>query len=271
MRQTGTSPDPDVVASAATRRLLHAETAAEVREILLATVRQFGAEVVPAERTDVATLPVDLTLGGGAPLVPAADPGSDARVNLERHLPTLVADARHTLDGIARAEHLSREATLDSLTRLGNRTTFSRLLARLGTDDVVVAIDLDEFKEANDTYGHPAGDEVLRTFASCLLDHLRAGDHAVRLGGDEFALVLTGSDPDGARQVVERLRRAWHRRRPLPVGFSAGIAGGERSGHEAHEAADRALYVAKAAGRGQTRAVDELPTDTTRTTRASAS
>ncbi len=241
-----------------------------MRGVLLTTVRQLGADVVPAGRTDVATLPVDLTLGGGAPLVPAAEPGSDVRMDLERHLPTLVADARHTLDGIARAEHLSQEATLDSLTRLGNRTTFSRLLARLGANDVVVAIDLDEFKEANDTHGHPAGDEVLRTFASCLLDHLRAGDHAVRLGGDEFALVLTDSDPDGARHMVERLRQAWDQRRPLPVSFSAGIAGGPRAGHEAHEAADRALYVAKAAGRGRTRSADELPVDTTSTIRADA-
>lgn len=265
MGLTGPSLAPDAVATAATRQLLRAETAAEVRSILQAAVHDLGGGVVPADRADETALPVDLALGGGAPLLPTAPVGSAARTALERHVPGLVADARHALDGIARIDHLSREATLDSLTRLGNRTMFNRLLARLGPDDVVVAIDLDEFKEANDTHGHPAGDEVLRAFAACLLEQIRAGDHALRLGGDEFALVLSASTGDGVHRMLERLRLAWNERRPLPVTFSAGVAPAGLTGHDAHEAADRALYLAKAAGRGRTRVADVPSADDQRT------
>lgn len=246
-------PDATEVVGSATRALLRAETADEVRDILLSAVAQLGGHILRARAADETALPVDLTLGRREPLVPAAAPGSIARAQLERHLPGLVADARHALDNIARTEQLAREASLDGLTRLGNRATFSRLLSRLGPDDVVVAIDLDGFKATNDTHGHAAGDEVLRLFATCLTEQLRASDHAVRLGGDEFSLVLIDSDPEGARQMVERLREVWHQRRPYPVDFSAGIAAATGGGPQTQVAADRALYAAKAAGKGRTR------------------
>ena len=253
-------PDADVVANGVTRQLLHAESATEVRDILLHAVRQLGGTTVLAAHADDDALPVDLSLGAGQPLLPTAVPGSAAHASLERHLPRLVADARRALDLISRAERLSLEATTDGLTRLGNRTSFMRLLSRSDTDDVIVALDLDGFKEVNDRYGHAAGDQVLRDFAACLVDHLRAGDHAMRVGGDEFALVLPSTDIAGADALVDRLRTAWYERRTHPVGFSAGLARNRSTPATTHEAADRALYAAKGAGKDRT-SVAEPGTD----------
>ena len=244
--------DGAVVATGATRQLLHAETPDEVREILLQAVHALGGTTTISRDADDDAIPVDLALGGGEPLLPVAPRDSVARMHLERHLPALVADARQALDSIARRERLSRDAAVDSLTRLGNRATFARLLSRLVVDDVVVALDLDGFKGINDTHGHAAGDEVLRSFAACLRDHLRAGDHAARIGGDEFALVLTDTDIDGARQMLERFRAAWQQRRTYPVDFSAGVTTNAGAGAATHELADQALYAAKAAGKGRT-------------------
>lgn len=253
MPGSGALPDAETIVDGVVRQLLHAESAGEVRAILLASVHRLGGFTVLADHADESALPVDLTMGAGEPLLPVAEPGSPARVNLERHLPTLVADARHALDVIARTERLSREASTDSLTRLGNRETFARLLARLGSADLVVAIDLDGFKEVNDTFGHPAGDELLRDFAACLLEHLRAGDHAMRLGGDEFALVLPGTPVEGAGALLDRLRVDWRDRRSRPVDFSAGVTPVLATPTETRQVADRALYEAKAQGKGRTR------------------
>ena len=253
-------PPADVVVNGVARQLLHADSADQVRAILLTAVHQLGGTTVTADHADGLALPVDLTLGQGEPLLPAADPGSVAHMHLERHLPGLVADARQALDAIARTDRLSQEATTDSLTRLSNRTTFFRLLSRLGPGDLLVALDLDGFKEVNDTHGHAAGDQVLRDFATCLVDHLRAGDHAVRLGGDEFALVLFATGVDGAVSMLDRLRGAWHDRRPHRVDFSAGLTPGLSTSEQTRDAADRALYAAKAAGKGRT-SVAEQPND----------
>jgi len=252
-------PDAEVIVNGVARQLLHAESADEVRAILLTAVHQLGGATVLADGADASAFPVDLTMGAGQPLLPVADPGSAARTNLERHLPGLVADARQALDGIARTERLSREAATDSLTRLGNQATFARLLARLGPADLVVAIDLDDFKAVNDTYGHLAGDEVLRDFAACLGQHLRASDHAIRLGGDEFALVLVGTGVEDAVALLDRLRVAWRDRSSHPVGFSAGLTSRLTSPEATREVADRALYAAKAAGKGRTSVA--APTD----------
>ncbi len=251
--------DVDAIVNGSTRELLHAESAAEVRGILLAAVDRLGGSTVVADQADVTALPVDLTLGGGAPLLPTAEPDSVARMHLERYLPGLVADARQALDALARTERLSQQATTDHLTQLGNRATFARLLSRLGRRDLIVALDLDGFKAANDTHGHSAGDEVLREFAACLREHLRANDHAVRLGGDEFALVLTGTGVESGLVMLDRLRAAWQEQRSHPVDFSAGLAPCLTSPAETRERADHALYAAKTAGRGQTIVADRPP------------
>jgi diguanylate cyclase (GGDEF)-like protein len=118
--------------------------------------------------------------------------------------------------------------------------------------DSLAVLDLDHFKELNDTAGHAAGDECLRRFAADVRATLRESDYAARLGGDEFLLVLPNAGA-GAQAVVERLRRRWGAHERL-VGFSAGIA--IRQQDEAPTAtlkrADEALYLAKRGGRGIT-------------------
>ncbi len=106
-------------------------------------------------------------------------------------------------------------ATTDGLTGLANRRAFDSILqveqasaARYGHPLSLILLDIDAFKEYNDTYGHPAGDERLRTVAEILRANLRAPDVAARYGGDEFALVLPHTGKAGAMALAERLRIA---------------------------------------------------------------
>lgn len=110
-------------------------------------------------------------------------------------------------------------ATHDSLTHLGNRTLFhAKLEAAIqnapknGTRPAVILIDVDFFKQINDSLGHDAGDAVLCNFASCLRDVVRAGDTVARLGGDEFGIVLTSIKDSVQLEAIvqslsERLRK----------------------------------------------------------------
>lgn len=235
----------------ATRQLLDVETVDAAAAILLRTVHRLGGWTIPARLDDGRVIPVDIALGTGEPLLPAAEPGTDARVLLERHLPPLVADARAIADRLIRTEHLTAAATADALSGLANRRSFDRAVARVTDRDVVVIIDLDSFKQVNDTAGHQTGDEVIRTFGACLRAQVREGDMAARVGGDEFVLLLRDTDPDGAEQMLERIRVDWSNRRPHPVTFSAGVARSGGDGGDALRAADAALYDAKDA-RGTT-------------------
>jgi diguanylate cyclase (GGDEF)-like protein len=123
-------------------------------------------------------------------------------------------------------EELRHQAMHDPLTGLPNRTLFMdrtqhalHLAARNGLWPAVLYIDLDGFKPVNDTYGHEAGDVVLRTFAERLHGCLRAADTAARLGGDEFAVLLHGPiDEVGVTRVLERIRAELG----LPMDLGAG-------------------------------------------------
>ncbi len=119
--------------------------------------------------------------------------------------------------------------------------------------------DLDHFKRVNDDFGHRAGDQVLRDFAQLLASHVRTEDVVARYGGEEFAVVCRGTDEKQAAVLAERLRSAveketfLHDAQQIPVTVSIGIAGtreqGEYDREGLVEAADRALYAAKSAGR----------------------
>ena len=118
----------------------------------------------------------------------------------------------------------------------------------------LVICDLDHFKRVNDTLGHPAGDDVLRTFSDLLRACTREDDVAVRLGGEEFALVLSGVGEREALAVAERLRRevaSTFRDFPVPISVSVGIADGARDqdAEALVRAANRALFAAKRLGR----------------------
>jgi len=157
---------------------------------------------------------------------------------------------------IERADMLSQltdMASTDALTGLPNRRAWETSLERALSEDQGVALamlDLDHFKEFNDTHGHPAGDRLLRETAAAWREELRAGDLVARLGGDEFALLLPDCNAANALEVVERLRL----RIPNEQTCSAGIATHEPgTAPEALMAqADTALYEAKTAGRDRT-------------------
>lgn len=160
---------------------------------------------------------------------------------------------------------LLKLATTDELTGTLNRRAFvaqfERHLgrhSRSGEPLSLVLFDLDHFKRVNDTYGHPAGDEVLRHAVQVLELALRPGDTVGRFGGEEFAVVVSSSGPFTAREIAERARVALAGApvcldgRLIWVTSSVGIASfpvhGETVG-ELIQAADSALYLAKAAGR----------------------
>lgn len=141
-------------------------------------------------------------------------------------------------------------AHTDALTGLGNRRDLQARLATARPGDTVAVVDLDHFKQLNDTLGHAAGDRVLTEFGMLLGACLRSGDYAARYGGEEFALLLTDTTPAHARSVLTRLRGHWALLQPA-VTFSAGFTacGWHDNPDAALRAADQALYAAKGAGR----------------------
>jgi diguanylate cyclase (GGDEF)-like protein len=164
-----------------------------------------------------------------------------------------------------RLQAAMRALTLrDDLTGLYNRRFFESELQReversrrFRHDIALVMMDLDRFKDYNDTFGHRAGDEALRSVAACLVAsaHRRA-DALIRYGGEEFAVLLPQTNVVGARRVAERFRRAVAAcgdfQRPLTV--SAGVAalrGEACDGERLVLEADQALYQAKREGRNR--------------------
>jgi diguanylate cyclase (GGDEF)-like protein len=134
-----------------------------------------------------------------------------------RHATALVAMRR-------RLAHLSR---VDPLTRCLNRRGFDERLeqslgeaVRTGRPITLVVIDLDRFKEVNDTYGHQAGDDLLGWTARAMSSELRGYDAVGRLGGDEFAVLLNDVGPDEAQELVTRLRTALDGVAPASFGYA---------------------------------------------------
>jgi diguanylate cyclase (GGDEF)-like protein/PAS domain S-box-containing protein len=157
-------------------------------------------------------------------------------------------------------EELRHMAQHDSLTGLANRSLFNRRLseALAGEGSVaVLLLDLDHFKEVNDTLGHPVGDTVLQGTASRLRQCAGEGSTVARLGGDEFAVIVTGySDVAEVRKLARRIIEAANRPHEVAgetalVGASAGISlSGTRDPERLLKEADIALYVAKGDARG---------------------
>jgi diguanylate cyclase (GGDEF)-like protein len=157
-------------------------------------------------------------------------------------------------------------AELDELTGSCNRRCIMRMLeeevsrshrTKLGCS--IVLIDIDFFKRINDTYGHPTGDEVLRTFAITVFANIRSIDRFGRIGGEEFLLVLPDTPHETAVRILERLRAIiadldWSALSPgMRVTVSAGVAT-LRPGENPDAIlarVDRALYQAKARGRNR--------------------
>jgi len=167
-----------------------------------------------------------------------------------------------------KSEMLSERARRDGLTNLLNHRSFHDVLESLfasrGASRLEVSVamlDVDHFKQFNDSFGHPAGDDVLRTVASLLASNVRAHDTAARYGGEEFAVVMPGTDAEGALALAERIRTTIERHawplRPLTVSVGVATAGrGLDTPSSLVDAADRALYKAKESGRNRTLAFD---------------
>lgn len=141
-------------------------------------------------------------------------------------------------------ERDQRLRTHDHLTGLLNRSGLQHYLhlrpraGRITLPRTLVMADVDGFKALNDTRGHAAGDAALRQLARSWTQHLRPDDVIVRLGGDEFLIILPGTDVDGARALVARLRQS----SPLP--WSAGVVdwAPDEEFASAHRRADRLMY-----------------------------
>ncbi len=175
---------------------------------------------------------------------------------------------------LSRSDRISREALVDGLTGVYNRKYFDQKLQmeleraqRSMAPLSLVMIDVDCFKNFNDTYGHPAGDRVLVAVADCVRRQVnRATDVMARYGGEEFAVVLPSSDKLGAQLIAEKMRQAVAAM-AIPhsaslvaqtVTISLGVAchdphGSVCTATELLELADKALYGAKRAGRNVVR------------------
>ena len=183
-----------------------------------------------------------------------ADLGSLALVNTEMFL---------RLESVANADSLTNLSTKRFLNvRLGNLTHQAEQTHKPLS---VIMFDIDHFKKFNDTYGHLAGDEILKSVAMLLKSHLRHDDIAARYGGEEFVAVLPSTTKEDAVRIAEKIRQAIGQHPFLPgqgegktgpvtVTVSGGVASHLVDGASSNEilsAADQALYIAKEKGRNQ--------------------
>lgn len=167
--------------------------------------------------------------------------------------------------------HLEAQSVTDMLTGIQNRRSFDIKLEeeclraeRYNTACSLLMIDIDHFKEFNDTFGHPAGDETLRAVANLLQSEMRAHDFLFRYGGEEFAIILPNTTLKGAFVIGERFRRtvqraSWKKR---AITISIGAASMDENiklPKDLLQASDHALYHAKQSGRNRVSSIaDEV-------------
>jgi diguanylate cyclase (GGDEF)-like protein/PAS domain S-box-containing protein len=184
------------------------------------------------------------------------------RTRQARAVELLADEAGIALEQAALIAELESRAQSDSLTGLSNRRGWDASLTELmeasrrsGAPLTIALADLDHFKRYNDTFGHLAGDRVLRAFAAMARSAVRTGDALARWGGEEFAIALPNCDCSGAPVVLDR----FHERTPESQTCSIGYAtwDGRESATELMDRVDRNLYAAKAAGRN--RSMTSLP------------
>jgi diguanylate cyclase (GGDEF)-like protein len=205
----------------------------------------------------------------------AGDPGPDwlkTRQNLAQRVSERLGQE---LTDLKMNEELRNQSLRDPLTGMYNRRYMEESLerelfraARHGAPLAVIMLDLDHFKRFNDSYGHIAGDILLRELGLFLQRHIRGSDIACRYGGEEFTLILPDATLDVVRDRAEQLRedakrlKVWHIYRWLrTVTLSLGVAVFPDHGATAKgilQAADAALYRAKQAGRDQVRVAENL-------------
>ncbi len=184
---------------------------------------------------------------------------------------SLLASLVYPLRNGLRYQEAVRSALTDALTGAGNRISLENVMnrefdlaSRYDQPLSILMLDLDHFKRINDTYGHAAGDYVLKTVAKTLRAASRGVDMTFRYGGEEFVVLLNKTDMTGATITAERLRSTIaglsiiHDGKEIPVTISVGVAAlhKQETVHQFMERADRALYSAKRNGRNQVMMAD---------------
>lgn len=164
-------------------------------------------------------------------------------------------------------ERLEQQVTTDALTGIGNRKHFedeirkeTKRCLRARQPLSLIMFDLDHFKRLNDTFGHPAGDEVLKATTRAIRECLRASDDLSRYGGEEFIVIVPETDSHGAEALADRMREKLERTRTTFKGHELGVTASfgvvtvtdlesAASPEQIVQTADNALYQAKRAGR----------------------
>jgi len=167
------------------------------------------------------------------------------------------------------AKNLRHYASTDPLTGLMNRRSYfeacekeMKSATRYKTKLSYLTIDIDKFKKVNDTYGHPFGDEVIRSLGELLIENSRSADYVARIGGEEFAILMPETDVDAAYHLADRLRAniAKHKiifeKKVIQITVSMGLSHLSEEDNDIEtivKRSDQALYVAKESGRNQVR------------------
>jgi diguanylate cyclase (GGDEF)-like protein len=229
--------------------------------------RMDGYEMVRRVRANPATrfIPVIIQTaarGEAQDIRRGADVGALGYITDPTDLDLLLARARTLLDFKNYLDTCEEAAFTDHLTGLANRRRFERQLERevgrarrFNRPFCLLLLDIDHFKNVNDSFGHDAGDDVLRRLGNALQAGTRGIDTAARIGGEEFAVVLTETDFARALEVAERLRVSISEMQSPVAGqitVSIGLAefnADSRDARELFTSADTALYEAKRQGR----------------------
>lgn len=253
-----------------------------------------GDAVLEAERRVLETREVSEAEHNGVYVVcaPLGDPGGYPRgvLTVGRHesgfadpdrdlLRSLAWQASLALENVELHEEVQRQAVTDKLTGLVNHGRFQEVLGsemeqvrRYRYPVGLIMVDIDNFKQINDTYGHPQGDQVLQSVARVLRDTSREADWAARYGGEEMALILPHTDLEGSYAIAERVRVSIENLRVpvldsnelIEVTASLGVAASTEPDKKTLIAdADAALYRAKREGKNRTIRATPVPANVT--------
>lgn len=187
--------------------------------------------------------------------------------NIEQIFTTLIENASVAFTRALLYQRMERLATTDGLTGLNNHRHFQEILSkeiertrRYGNFVSLLLMDIDHFKNFNDTYGHPVGDLVLKEIAACIRKSIRTNDIPARYGGEEFTVILPGTNEQGANRIAERIRSTIEGHiiisldRQLRVTVSIGVASYPNMAKSQQlliDNADKALYFSKENGRNR--------------------
>lgn len=241
---SGFEPEMLVTVYDSTRGLIGAESPAEVVDVVVTLVRALGGRVVPADENGPDVMPIDLSFGVGAPLLPAAPPAGIPRLNLETVLPTFLEDARGVVMDLRHRAQLQEEADWDPLTGLLSRRALGRRLGQLRPGDAVARIAFVSSSALPDA----AAGALLTAFGQLVHRRVRVVDLLGRYRGNEVVVALIDVPPAVLAQRLQELGGEWERVRPHPVTFAAGVVAVTTGPAAALNAAEEALRGATPAG-----------------------